>query len=79
MFAKELPGAFTRVRLYNLYSKSTDKWAHSVMINVYHVPKISLSQNAIVFHLPTHIQIVEYRNPNDAKTEYDAIYAVLNK
>ena len=79
MFAKELPKALTQVRHYKLFYKHTQEWAFDVMINVNHVSKISLLRNTIIFHLPTHNQVIEYINPLDAEKEYHNIHVVLNQ
>jgi hypothetical protein len=78
MFTKALPKALTRVRMYELFSKHTQQYEGRVMINVNYVPKISLIHNTIIFHLPSHNQIIEYKNPLDAETEYHTIHDILN-
>lgn len=78
MFVKELCKTTNRVRMYKLFSKKDKQWVGNVMININHVPKISLHQNTITFHLPTHPQMIEYQNPLDAETEYHAIHDILH-
>ena len=75
MFVKELSKTLSRVRVYPLYSKN--QYEGSVMININHVPKISLFQNTITFHLPQP-QIITYENPLDAETEYHTIHHILH-
>jgi hypothetical protein len=79
MFVKELPKALTRMRMYKLYSKHDNKNVATVMININYVPKISLTDNTIIFHLPSHNQFIEYMNPLDAETEYHTIHEILNQ
>jgi hypothetical protein len=75
MFVKELRKTLHHVRVYPLYSKN--QYEGSVMINIKHVPKISLFQNTICFHLPQP-QIITYENPLDAETEYHTIHHILH-
>ena len=77
MFVKELCKTRNHVRMYKLFSKKDKQWVGNVMINIKHVPKISLLQNTITFHLP-HPQIITYQNPLDAETEYHAIHDILH-
>jgi len=77
MFVKELSKTLSRVRMYPLYSNN-NQYEGSVMININHVPKITLYQNAIIFHLPDHHQIITYENPLDAETEYHTIHHILH-
>jgi len=77
MFVKELCKTLNRVRVYPLYSKN-NQYEGSVMININHVPKISLCHNTIIFHLPDHHQIIAYKNPLDAETEYHTIHHILH-
>jgi len=78
MFVKELIKTSHRVRMYPLFSKNNQQYQGTVMINMNHVPKISLDRTTITFHLPTHNQIIEYKNPLDAETKYHAIHTILN-
>lgn len=79
MFVKEVSKELTRTCMYKLFYKHDQTWAGNVIINLQHVPKIGLIRNAIIFHLPTHNQIIEYKTHLDAETEYDAIYKILNE
>lgn len=76
MFVKELCKTLHRVRVYPLYSNN-NQYEGSVMININHVPNITLYQNTITFHLP-HPQIITYKNPLDAETEYRTIHHILH-
>ena len=77
MFVKELIKTSHRVRMYPLFSKN-NQYQETIMININHVSKISLKHTTITFHLPTHNQIIEYKNPLDAETKYHAIHTILN-
>lgn len=79
MFVKEFPEVFSRVRLYKLYSKRNSQPAGNIMVNLHWARKIAIDNNIIFFHLPEHVQTIEYLNYKDAEQEFAAIHKLLNK
>jgi hypothetical protein len=79
MFVKAISDASSCIRKYAIYSKHTHQCTGSIIINLYHIPKIALDHKMILFHLPTHTQTIEYENQDDAEKEFENIYSSLKK
>lgn len=79
MFVKAVLDASSCIRNYKTYSKHTQQCVGNIIINLYHIPKIALDRNMILFHLSTHTQTIEYENQEDAKKEFENIYSSLKK